>query len=104
MALVPLSVSMSRKMSRERRRNVLYPASSIAVTRSRARASRSFCTMRTLWHEHAAAAHGLALVVERERHLVGDDVGHRAVDLAREVDEARLVVQRPHLPREIVRV
>src|SRR5437868_4685096 len=54
--------------------------------------------------EHAAAIHWLPLFVQRLRNLA-DDIGrHLTIDLAREIDEPRLVVQRAHLPREIVRV
>lgn len=48
MALVPLSVSMSMKTSRVRSRNVLYPPSAMAFSRSLAGARRAFWTMRTL--------------------------------------------------------
>ena len=36
--------------------------------------------------------------------FLDDERRHLAVDLAGEVDEARLVVQRAHLPREVVRI
>ena len=47
---------------------------------------------------------GLRSVVERLRDVLDDERRHLAVDLAREIDEARLVVQRAHLPREIMRI
>src|SRR5512133_2409007 len=55
-------------------------------------------------HDDPAAIHGLPIVVERDGDLFDDERRHLAVDLTREVDEARLVVQRSHLPREVVRV
>ena len=63
--------------------------------------SRLYATPRT---RIAAAVHRLALVVQRVRDLLDHEVRHLAVDLARQVDEARLVVQRAHLPREVVRI
>src|SRR5207249_1747598 len=51
-----------------------------------------------------AAIHGLSLVVQRVSDLIHHEGRHFAIDFAREVDETRLVIQRPHLPREIMRV
>ena len=54
--------------------------------------------------EDLAAVDRLAVGVQRLRDLLDDERRHLAVDLARQIDEARLVVQRPHLPREVVRI
>ena len=54
--------------------------------------------------EDPASLHRALVVVERARHLAHHVLRHLGVDLARQVDEARLVVQRAHLPREVVRV
>jgi hypothetical protein len=43
-------------------------------------------------------------VVQRVAHLVDDEARHLAVDLARQLDHAGAVVQRLHLPGEVVRV
>src|SRR5258708_37649586 len=55
-------------------------------------------------YEHAASIDGLLFLVERLSNLSHDDRWHLAVDLARQVDESRLVLERSHLPREIVRI
>ena len=54
--------------------------------------------------ENPAAVDRLPIVVERGDTFSTTNSGICAVDLARQIDEARLVVQRPHLPREVVRV
>src|SRR6185369_17033833 len=54
--------------------------------------------------EDAAAVHRLSFFVECLRDLGNDVRRHLTIDLAGEIDEARLVVQRPHLPREVMRI
>ena len=52
--------------------------------------------------QHPAAARGFALLVECVDHLSHPELRHLGVQLAGELDEAGLVIQGPHLPREIV--
>src|SRR5665647_2053458 len=54
--------------------------------------------------KNAAAIHWLAIGIEGLRDALYDERRHLTVDLAREIDEARLVVERAHLPREIMRI
>src|SRR2546427_13274904 len=46
----------------------------------------------------------LGLVVQPVGHLPHPELGHLGVDLARDLDETGLVVERAHLPGEVVRV
>ena len=55
-------------------------------------------------YQHPAAVHGLLLFVQGLRNFAHDHRRHLAVDLARQIDESRLVVERSHLPGEIVRI
>jgi len=54
--------------------------------------------------QHLAAPRGAPLLVEAIHDAPHPVLGHLGVDLARELDESRPVVERPHLPREVVRV
>ena len=47
---------------------------------------------------------GLLPPVQGFSDLADDEIRHLGVDLGRQLDEARLVVQCPHLPREVVRI
>src|SRR5687767_839386 len=60
--------------------------------------------VRDAHYENAASVDRLLLGVERLGDSLDDERGHLAVDLTREIDEARLVVEGAHLPREIVRI
>src|SRR6185437_6649314 len=55
-------------------------------------------------HEDLASIHRLVFVIERLRHLLHDKSRHLRIDLAGQVDEPRLVVERAHLPGEVVRI
>src|SRR5213078_3381725 len=54
--------------------------------------------------QHLAAPRGAPLLVEAIHDAPHPVLGHLGVDLARELDESRPVVERPHFPREVVRV
>src|SRR5215211_2416546 len=58
--------------------------------------------VRNAENKNPASVYGLSIGVQCQRNAFDDQYRHLAVDLARKVDEASLVVQRAHLPREIV--
>src|SRR5437867_12855208 len=55
-------------------------------------------------HKYAAPVYRLSLFVQCLGNFPHDYRRHLTVDLAGEIDEPRLVVERSHLPGEIVRV
>src|SRR4029077_1049659 len=58
--------------------------------------------VRNAKYQNAAPVDRLPVFVESLRDLARHYRGHLAVDLAGEIDETRLVVERSHLPGEIV--
>src|SRR5678815_3495686 len=60
--------------------------------------------VRNAEHEYAAAVHRFAVCIQRLRNALDYERGHFTVDLARKIDKPRLVVERAHLPREVVRI
>src|SRR5436309_1910809 len=54
--------------------------------------------------QHAAAAHRFTLLVQRVDNLPHPELGHLGIQLAGKLDEAGLVVEGPHLPREVMRI
>ena len=55
-------------------------------------------------HQHPGALHRAARVVQHLADLADPEERHLGVELAGQVDEPRLVVEAPHLPREVVRI
>ena len=55
-------------------------------------------------HEHATALEENAAVIHRVQHAADHVARHVGVDLGGQFDEARAVVERLHLPREVQRI
>src|SRR5215203_133378 len=60
--------------------------------------------VRDTQHQHRCALHCLALAIQRLGQLTHPEHRHLGVQLSSQIDEPRLVVESPHLPREIVRI
>src|SRR5918994_7231380 len=55
-------------------------------------------------HQDGSALNGLTLAIECFGKLPHPEERHLGVELAREIDEPRLVIEAAHLPREIMRI